>query len=168
VLPPPTPLSSVPAPVYEGHRDETRGGWGRLSAVQKESPMVSSAAFSYGDARKRTRPEETRPTKPPQPPASPEMPAKRRQSDLVPRFVDIIRREPAQTRAAETARNIMSSLDQITSGAVRVHAPPRPLRKSVSHLASSVRPQAVGGRTLAELLGGLFASGKPDDRDGGR
>ena len=71
---------------------------------------------------------------------------------LIPRFVDVLRREPYHSRASDTARSILSTLDKIPGGgSVGSFRPPQPLRKvSAALLAPPVRG---AGRSLADMLG---------------
>ncbi len=80
-----------------------------------------------------------------------------------PRFVELLRRDPAQERALENARSIVESLDRITApaagsmaGVSRKYNPPQPLRPMRFKSLSSTRPVS-----LHDMLSGAVSSVPP-------
>jgi len=79
-----------------------------------------------------------------------------------PKFVDLLRRDPSQQRALDSARSILDTLDRVTSGAyggvggsARKYRPPQPLRPMRFKSLSSASSRPV---SLHEMLTGAASA----------
>ena len=79
-----------------------------------------------------------------------------------PKFVDLLRKDPSQQRALESARSILDTLDRVTAstgqcgGSARKYKPPQPLRPMRFKSLSSSRPVS-----LHDMLSGAVSSVPP-------
>ena len=86
----------------------------------------------------------------------------RPQTPTHPKFVDLLRRDPSQQRALESARSILDTLDRVTQGggvvggSARKYRPPQPLRPMRFKSLSSTRPVS-----LHDMLTGAVSSAPP-------
>lgn len=84
-----------------------------------------------------------------------------------PKFVDLLRRDPSQQRALDSARSILDTLDRVTSGpyggiggSARKYRPPQPLRPMrFKSLSTASRPVS-----LHEMLTGAASVQSPSSR----
>ena len=85
----------------------------------------------------------------------------RPQTPTHPKFVDLLRRDPSQQHALDSARTILDTLDRVTTGgavggSARKYRPPQPLRPMRFKSLSSSRPVS-----LHDMLTGAVSSAPP-------